>query len=214
MPMTITKRSIEMRPYQIEVHDALDQFHLEGGRRGVVNLPTGTGKTITGLDYVQKKGGRLLWLAHREELITQPQQAAQVVNPGVQTGVVKAERNEWGADWVFASIQTAVRRLDQMPRFDWIVVDECHHAAADTYRRTLEVAGAFQFGGPPVIGLTATVERGDKRGLDDTFEKIVYQYQLLQAIRDGYLSDLKTERVDLNLDLDEIHTVAGDFNQG
>ncbi|OYD06104.1 DEAD/DEAH box helicase, partial [Paludifilum halophilum] len=42
----------------------------------------------------------------------------------------------------------------------------------------------------------------------------VYQYQLLQAIRDGYLSDLKTERVDLNLDLDEIHTVAGDFNQG
>lgn len=217
MSMTLTKPSIQMRPYQLEVHSALDDFHAEGGRRGVVNLPTGTGKTITGLDYARKKGGRLIWLAHRDELITQPIRAMQAVWPEASTGIVKAKQNEMNAQCVFATVQSLYRRLDQLPTLgpdDLVVVDECHHAAADTYRLTLEAAGAFRPDGPPVVGLTATVERGDRRGLDDVFEKIVYQYQLLQAIRDGYLVDLKTERIHLNLDLDEIHTVAGDFNQG
>jgi ATP-dependent helicase IRC3 len=217
MAMTMSKRSIEMRPYQIDVHDALDRFHSEGGRRGVVNLPTGTGKTITGLDYARKKNGRLLWLAHRDELIIQPIRAMQAVWPEASTGIVKARQNEMDAQCVFATVQSLYRRLDQLPAYgpaDLVVVDECHHAAADTYRQTLEAVGAFRPGGPPVIGLTATVERGDKRGLDDTFEKIVYQYQLLQAIRDGYLVDLKTERIHLDLNFDEVHTVGGDFNQG
>lgn len=55
---------------------------------------------------------------------------------------------------------------------------------------------------------------GSRKGLDAAFEKIVYQYQLLEAIRAGYLADLKTQRIELNVDLDEIHTVAGDLHQG
>lgn len=195
-------------------------FTLTGDGRYLLDdftVTHNTGKTITGLDYARKKGGRLLWLAHRDELITQPIRAMQAVWPEASTGIVKAKQNEMNAQCVFATVQSLYRRLDQLPTLgpdDLVVVDECHHAAADTYRQTLEAAGALRPDGPPVVGLTATVERGDRRGLDDVFEKIVYQYQLLQAIRDGYLVDLKTERIHLNLDLDEIHTVAGDFNQG
>ena len=217
--MTITqiKRTIQLRPYQSGAHKALDDFFSkEGQQRGIVNLPTGCGKTITGLDYGRKRNGRMLWIAHRDELITQPVKAMQAVWPEASTGIVKAEKNEMDAQCIFASIQTLHRRLDQLPEFgpdDLVVVDECHHAAAATYKKTLEAVGAFRPGGPPVVGLTATVERGDRVGLDSVFQEIVYQYQMLQAIRDGYLVDLKVERVHLNVDLDEIHTVAGDFNQ-
>lgn len=216
MTLTETKKTLQMRPYQLEAHKALDDFYADGGRRGVVNLPTGCGKTITGLDYGRKRNGRMLWIAHRDELITQPIEAMQVVWPEASTGIVKAEKNEMYAQCIFASIQTLHRRLDQLPTFgpeDLVVVDECHHAAAGTYKKTLEAVGAFRPDGPPVVGLTATVERGDRVGLDSVFQEIVYQYQLLQAIRDGYLVNLKVEQVHLNVDFDEIHTVAGDFNQ-
>lgn len=216
MAKVLTKDPIDLRPYQREAQKNLDGFYSRGGRRGIVNLPTGCGKTITGLDYARRRGGRLLWIAHRDELITQPDKAAAIVWPEATRGIIKAEKNEMDAQAIFASIQTLHRRLDQLPTFgpnDLIVVDECHHAAARTYLKTLEAAGAFRPDGPPVLGLTATVERGDRVGLDHIFEEIVYQYQLLQAIRDGYLVDLKVERVHLNVDFDEIHTVAGDFNQ-
>lgn len=216
-PTHTEKKTLQMRPYQLEAHKALDDFFSqEGQQRGIVNLPTGCGKTITGLDYGRKRNGRMLWIAHRDELITQPIQAMQAVWPEASTGIVKAELNEMDAQCVFASIQTLHRRLDQLPKFgpdDLVVVDECHHAAARTYMKTLEAVGAFREDGPPVVGLTATVERADKVGLDSAFQEIVYQYQMLQAIRDGYLVDLKVERVPLKLNLDEIHTVAGDFNQ-
>jgi ATP-dependent helicase IRC3 len=206
--------SIDLRPYQIEVHDAWHSFRQNGGKRGIINLPTGCGKTITALALARKVGGRLLWLAHREELIEQPIRSMQLVWPEATCGIVMAKKNEMNAQCIFASVQTIYRRLDQLPAFDLIVVDEAHHVLGKTYLTTLEAAGAFDPDGPPVVGLTATVERGDKKGLDTVFEKIVYQYQLLQAIREDYLSDLKTQQIELNVNFDEIHTVAGDLHQG
>ncbi|OIO04675.1 MAG: hypothetical protein AUJ52_14930 [Elusimicrobia bacterium CG1_02_63_36] len=94
-----------------------------------------------------------------------------------------------------------------------ILVHNCHHAAAATYRRTLEHLGCFN-GGPPTLGLTATVERGDRLGLDTAFQEIVYQLQLLQAIKDGWLVDLRTKQVELNFSLDDIGLVSSDYNQG
>ncbi|MDQ0417900.1 superfamily II DNA or RNA helicase [Croceifilum oryzae] len=207
-------QDIHLRPYQLEAHSAWDSFYQSGGKRGLINLPTGCGKTITALSLAKKTQGRLLWLAHREELIDQPIQAMKLIWPEATCGIVKAQRNEFDNQCVFASVQTIFRRLDQLPSFDLVVVDEAHHVLGKTYMDTLQAVGAFESSGPPVVGLTATVERADKKGLDSVFEQIIYQYQLLQAIRDGYLSDIRTERVHLNANLDEINTVAGDLNQG
>jgi superfamily II DNA or RNA helicase len=207
---------IALRPYQEAAIEAWET-RLNGGlRRGIINLPTGCGKTVTGLAIAKRRGGRTLWLAHRDELIEQPLRAIRAVWPEASTGVVKAERNETDAQMVFGSIQTVSRanRLRALSGFDQVVVDEAHHAAADTYMRTMDALGCFKPDGPPVLGLTATVERGDSIGLDKSFEAIVYQMQLLQAVKDGWLVDLRMQQVALDFDLDSIPTVNGDYNQG
>lgn len=200
---------IELRPYQEQAHKNFLNFLAKGGRRGVIQLPTGCGKTVTGLTLAKKMGAKTLWIAHRTELIVQPLKATKALFPDVTTGIVKAQRNEMDADFVFASIQSLYKRVEQLPKFDLVVVDECHHTASKTYRKVLEAVGDT-----PVLGLTATPERGDKAGLDDDYEKIVYELQLLQAIKDGYLVDLRSKQIELDINFDGIKTTAGDLNQG
>lgn len=232
---------ITLRDYQDEGIGAFMKGRDEGLLRMIINLPTGTGKTILGMEMARQIGGRMLWLVHRDELIEQASRALGVMWPEAGYGVVKAERGEIDAQVVLASVQTIsqpgwLRRLREQ-RFDLVTVDECHHAAAITYRRVMGSAGSF-FGGTPTLGLTATVERGDnlslmlgvKRadlaGVDieripkderrepPVFQKVVYHMQLLEAIRRGHLVGVQVEQVVLNFDLDVIPAVHGDYHEG
>lgn len=207
---------IRLRPYQVEAKEAYWDRHFAGMRRGIINLPTGTGKTVLASTMARELGGRTLWIAHRDELIEQPRRTFEAIWPEAEVGVVKAERDESEAQVVLASIQTIYQphRLRRLGRFDFVVVDECHHATAPSWRNTLLELGAFRPDGPPVLGLTATVERGDGVAIGALFEEVVYQLHLLEAIRQGYLVDLRFERVELNVDFDAIDLVNGDFHQG
>lgn len=208
--------SIQLRPYQNEAISAFRKAIQEGVRRSMIVLPTGCGKTVTGLALAKQMKARTLWLAHREELISQPLKALRVVWPEVKAGVVKAERNEWARDFVFASVQTAWRpnRLERLNGFDLVVVDESHHSAAKSYKLVLDHVGCFAAGGPPLLGLTATPERSDILKLDDVFEKIVYQFQLRTAVEMGYLVDVEMAQRPINVDLDQIGVRGGDFKEG
>lgn len=204
---------IQLRPYQNEANQAFIDAVADGTQRSMVVLPTGCGKTMTGLALAKAMGARTLWIAHREELIRQPIKALKMVWPEVRAGVMKAERNEWARDFVFASVQTAWRanRLKNLKEFDLVVVDEAHHAAAKSYKLILEHVGCFTPGGPPLLGLTATPERSDVLRLDDVFEKIVYQFQLRQAVESGYLVGVQMVQRKLDVDLDKVGTSRGDF---
>lgn len=198
---------VQLRPYQKVAHSRFLDFLDRGGKRGIIQLPTGCGKTVTGLTLAKKMGAKTLWISHRTELITQPLKTTKSLFPDVTTGIVKARRNEMNNDFVFASIQSLYRRVDQLPKFDLVVIDECHHAPSKTYRIVLEALGDT-----PVLGLTATPERGDGKGLDEDFEEIVYQLQLSEAIRKGYLVDLRSKQIDLGIEFDNIRTTLGDLN--
>lgn len=207
---------ITLRHYQeAAIQAVIDSPH----RRNILALPTGCGKTILGLSLASKLGARTLWIAHRDELISQPAEDIGYVSPEAKWGIVKAERNEaFAENVVFASVQTIQNpaRLEVVKRsgaFGLVVADECHHATAPSWKRVLEGMGCFTTGGPRVVGLTATPEREDQAGLDAVFQAIAYQYHLHTAIQEGYLVPPTFARHKIEVDLDKVGTRAGDFKK-
>jgi len=179
---------------------------------------TGLGKTITFAHLLRQRGGRALILVHRDELVTQSVDKLGLCWPGIDVGVVKAERNEYRHHVVVASVQTLSRpqRLelvaDHADRFETIVVDEAHHATADTYRRILDTLAPA---GTKVVGVTATPKRADRAGLQHAgFTHISAERPILWGIQEGYLSDLTGERVRVGVDLSEVKTSRGDYQEG
>jgi ATP-dependent helicase IRC3 len=209
---------IELRGYQQEAIHRVGAAHLRGILRQLIVLPTGTGKTIIFASLIALMNlGRALVIAHRDELIEQAADKIRLVVPNAAVGIVKAERNEILFPTVVASVQTISRerRLDQLPRdFKTIIIDEAHHAAAESYKRILDALGAFGPAGPLVVGFTATADRADKQGLDVVFEEIVFQKNVLEMIREGYLADIRAKQVHLQADFNLLHTRNGEFIGG
>lgn len=177
-----------------------------------------SGKTIVFASLIQRMGARALVLAHRDELIQQAVDKIRTVMPKAHVGVVKAEKNDGHAPIVVASIQTLAsekrRRQIADQNWDLVVCDECHHAAAKSYRDLFDALGAGAKGGPLLLGVTATPDRGDRIRLDDVFDGIVYQVGLLDLIAQGHLCDVQAVRVSIQVDMDSIRKTAGDYNQG
>src|SRR5437762_6727677 len=115
------------RPYQHEAVAALLAAAARGVQRPLLVLPTGTGKTIIFALLVQRRGGRALILAHRDELIQQAVDKLHLVDPSITLGVVQAEQDRHDASIVIASVQTLSRRTRLtrlVPDFQTIVIDE------------------------------------------------------------------------------------------
>src|SRR5262249_42873261 len=200
------------RPYQYEAVAALLAATARGIRRPLLVLPTGTGKTIVFALLVQRRRGRSLILAHRDELIQQAVAKLHLVDPSLSLGVVQAARDEHTAPTVVASVQTLSRRsrlIRLVPDFQTIVIDEAHHAPAPTYRRILEYCQAWHPDGPLVVGVTATPERGDHHSLRQGFDRLVYQKTLLEMMQAGYLVYLSALQVLLTAGFHVLGTQPG-----
>ena len=213
---------VPLRDYQDAAVAAIQEsWWADGLDRILLVLPTGTGKTIVFSEIIRQEALRgnapALIIAHRDELIEQAVHKYKMISPDADVGVVKAERNELDHQVVVASIQTVSgsHRLQQLAsrHFPIVVIDEAHHATARTYMETLDALGAFA-GKCKTLGVTATPNRGDKVGLNNVFESIVYEAKLLDMIARGYLCDMKAQRVQVPIDLSKIKTSRGDYQQG
>ena len=192
---------MKLRDYQNECIDILDK---KGQGRWLVQMATGLGKTVTFANL--KRKGRMLILSHREELVRQPLKYFDC-----STGIEMAgEDKSNGEEVVSASVQSLGRRLDRFKEddFDIIVVDEAHHSAAPSYRKILDYFKPRQ-----VIGFTATPNRADKVRLNDVYDEIVYQKNLLWGIKNGYLSDIECKRANIGYDIRKVKTSCGDYAQ-
>lgn len=170
----------------------------------LIQMATGLGKTVTFANIPRR--GRELILSHREELVRQPQKYY-----ACSYGVERAAERSHGEDVVSASVQSMARRLERFSpdEFDIIIVDECHHAAASTYRRILEY-----FQPRLTLGFTATPNRGDKVRLDNVFSDIIFTRDLRWGIEQGYLCDILCKRVQIGYDLSRVRTRGGDYAPG
>lgn len=197
-------------------------------RRPAVVLPTGAGKTVVFSEIadqlVTEGAGRVLAVAHRDELVNQAAAKLSAVS-GRRVGIVKAERNEVGAPIVVASVQSlrSVARRRQIRDVCAVIVDECHHATAPTYLDLLGHYGCLDDVEPGrldgkrawAVGFTATMSRGDGGGLGQVWDDVVYEQKIASMIRQGYLVEPRGVRVNVaDLNLDSVSRSRGDWQDG
>lgn len=179
----------EANPVQVEALDALEATRAKGFTAGLVVMATGLGKTwLAAFDTDRPAFRRVLFVAHRDEILAQALKTFRTARPRATFGYYDGEEKSTDADVVFGSIQTLGKKshLTRFDRkyFDYLVVDEFHHASAATYRRLIE-----HFRPKFLLGLTATPERtdgGDLLALCQ--ENLVYRKDLPAGIRLGLLS--------------------------
>lgn len=212
-----TGTRLVLRKYQEEAIAAVEEAAARGVRRQLGVAGTGSGKTVVVVALAAKLGLRTLIIAHRDELIQQAVEKVRMWWPDADIGIVKAERNEVGArDVIVASVQSlSPARLARMGRFGLVVADEAHHCISASWTRVLTTLRAGEPDGPLLLGVTATSDRGDRRGLDGHFDEIVFNYDLLWLIREGYLVDVRAIEVQMtNLRLADVKIRQGDYADG
>jgi superfamily II DNA or RNA helicase len=211
-----------LRPYQRAAIDAVLAARRAGVRRMVVCLPTGAGKTVIFSHLARLARRQVLVLAHREELLAQARDKLERALDGVPGAVVAIEQGAQRAPAEAKVLVCSIRSLheDRLARVirgrdvGLVIYDECHHAAADDNRRVLRQLGAFDEGWTgTLLGFTATTARGDGKGLDGVFERIVYERALREMIADGYLAPLRGFRVSTAADLTRLSAGGLDFRE-
>ena len=205
---------MELRKYQQESINSIQEEWNNGRKRTLLVLPTGCGKTVVFTKLAEemvKQGKRVLILAHRTELLEQASDKLFKIT-GLKTALEKADSTAIGS-WCrvsVGSVQTLQRdkRLNQFPKDYWdvIIVDEAHHILSDGYMKVMKY-----FDVANVLGVTATPDRSDMRNLGSYFDSLAYEYSLVQAIKEGYLSKIKALTIPLSLDLTNVSMSAGDF---
>ncbi len=203
--MRLRASPFELRDYQT---DAVLKLLMFLDRRPILVAPTGAGKTVMGVAAVKSAldaGWSVLWLAHRIELIEQS--ARQLEALGLQVGIIMSGYAPTPSAQVqVASVHTLARRT--IPDAQLIVIDECHHATADTYRLILR-ARAESY----VTGLTATPFRLDGKGLGDIFGELVIAASTAELCERGILHKPKVW-CSKAPDLRGLKVIAGDYALG
>ena len=202
------------RPYQKECFEKIASYYLQQRKKNkelvscLAVEATGLGKRAQAV-FMACKMDNCLFLANSDELIEQAYNDFVELYGYMNVGIVKGNRFEIDKKIVISSPQTMINRLDriQSDYFYMVQIDEAHFYLAKTYVRVVEY-----FKCKLRIGWTATPERLDGLSLSYLFDDIVFEYNLLDGINNGYLAELKGIRVKTNLDLKGVGRAMGDFN--
>jgi superfamily II DNA or RNA helicase len=215
---------MKLRSYQNEAVRKIETEWREH-RSTLLVLPTGTGKTTVFSEIIRRAfPRRALVLAHREELVFQARDRIKAMTGwrvDVEMGEARAEMAclFGGPRVVVSTIQTQASGGDgggRMTRFDprlfgVVVVDEGHHSTSMSYRRVLD----WYTTNPDlrILGVTATPDRADEEALGQVYETVALDYDIKDAIRDGWLVPVTQQMVHVEgLDFSNCRTTAGDLN--
>lgn len=201
---------VSLRPYQEQGVAEIRLRYMQGRNSVLFVLPTGGGKTVCFCyiaEQASKKGNRICILVHRDELVDQTSRSLSDI--GVRHGVIAANRSmDLSCAVQVASVWTLARRLHRIPPqfFQLIIVDEAHHAVAGSWARVTE-----HYSQAKVLGVTATPERLDGKGLVNHFDDLVVGPDTAWLTAQGFLAPAKVFAPPTKLDTSKLRTRMGDF---
>jgi superfamily II DNA or RNA helicase len=198
-----------LRPYQNQLSNDIRSAFASGAKRPIAVSPTGSGKTVL-FSYITsqvlKRGTRVIVVAHRKEILEQI--SATLKRVGVPHGFIQSGKLMAQQSAMVASIQTLARRLDQITPPDLVIIDEAHHSVSKSYVQMFAAWPNAKF-----IGVTATPERLDGKGLGVMFDRMVMGPSVQWLIDNGFLAKPVYYAPREAVDLSQVHTVAGDFDR-
>lgn len=204
----------EPRGAQIEALCALENTRAEGARRALVQAATGVGKTYLAA-FDSKDYERVLFVAHREEILKQAAQSFKNVRNSDDYGFFDGESKCTDKSMIFASVATLGRseylnnKYFASDYFNYIVIDEFHHAVNDQYQRIVNYFKP-QF----LLGLTATPERMDGRNIYEIcYYNVPYEISLKEAINKGMLVPFHYYGIFDDTDYSKLHIVRGRYDE-
>ena len=203
----------EPRGAQIEALYALNNLRQDGGIKGIVQAATGIGKTF--LAAFDSQGfDRVLFVAHRKEILEQAAKSFRCIRPDKTAGFFMSEYKENDTDFVFASVATLGQpeylnsKYFDKEDFDYIVIDEFHHAVNKQYKNIIEY-----FKPKFLLGLTATPERMDGRDIFALCDyNVPYEINLAEGINKGMLAPFRYYGIYDDTDYKKIEYNQGHYN--
>jgi len=202
-------QTIELRDYQQEAIENLKKMREDGKTIALLYHATGVGKTITAATDAKAVGGRTLFLVNALKLASQAKDTFAKVWPEATLGEYTGSQKDMSQTVIFATVQSISKDLEKFSPtdFDYLIVDECHHAAANTYQKI------FTYFHPKfILGLTATPERSDGEDMLELFQNVAHKMDLKTAVERGVLVPIRCIRVKTNIDLTDVRINGIKYN--
>lgn len=201
---------LELKQHQIEALKALQMMRESSETIALLYHATGVGKTVTAVMDAKHCGGRVLFLAHTQELVNQATETFRKLWSSVTVGRYMESIKQPNAHVVCGSVQSVALHLDSFHEdaFDYLIVDEAHHASADTYQKILS-----HFKPSFTLGLTATPERtDDNKVILDIFKNTAHKLDIKTAVEIGELVPVRCIRIHTNIDLTKVRFNSIQYN--
>ena len=202
-------QTIELRDYQQEATENLQKMREDGKTIALLYNATGVGKTITAATDAKAVGGRTLFLVNALKLASQAKETFAKVWPEATLGEYTGSQKDMTQTVIFATVQSISKDLEKFSPtdFDYLIVDECHHAAANTYQKI------FTYFHPKfILGLTATPERSDGEDMLELFQNVAHKMDLKTAVERGVLVPIRCIWVKTNIDLTDVRINGIKYN--
>lgn len=200
---------LELREYQQEALDSLSGMRAKKETIALLYHATGTGKTVTAVMDAKRYGGRVLFVAHTMELINQAFATFKSLWNDVSVGKFADSIKDTESHVICGSIQSVALNLDMFKDddFDYIIIDEAHHASADTYQKVLAY-----FNPKFILGLTATPERADDTNILEIFKNTAHKLDIQTAVEIGALVPVRCIRIHTNIDMTKVRFNSVQYN--
>lgn len=207
--LSINGDKLELREYQEEALKNLEEMRNRNQTIALLYQATGTGKTVTAVTDAKRVCGRTLFVAHTIELVKQAYDTFKSLWGEVTVGQFADNVKDSNAHVICGSVQSIALNLDLFKDddFDYIIIDEAHHATAETYQKILSY-----FKPKFILGLTATPERADDVNILDIFKNTAHRLDIQTAVEIGALVNVRCIRIHTNIDMTKVRFNSVQYN--